>query len=159
MPQPRSLQEQLPSAAPCTDFGKRSSSVEVEGQPTQHPTSPSTGGDAGSSYQARPRTEQQDSGQPPGTPPRLSLAFQQVEERRLKSTSEGGTDGMDKVTCTCCINIEGREAEVLVDTGSSVTLVRQSVIDQANISETRPPSSRLKSATGHEIPVAYEAKL
>ena len=48
---------------------------------------------------------------------------------------------------------------MLVDTGSSVTLVRQSVIDQANISETRPPSSRLKSATGHEIPVTYEAKL
>ena len=65
----------------------------------------------------------------------------------------------DNVTCTCHISVEGRDVEALIDTGSSVTLVRESVLNQAKIRETRPPTARLTSATGHTIPVIHEAKL
>ena len=84
---------------------------------------------------------------------------QGYRKRRKKQTGRG-TKGIEtSVTCSCRIGIEGREVEVLIDTGSSVTLARESAVEQASIKETRPPRSCLKSATGHEIQVIHEAKL
>ena len=61
-------------------------------------------------------------------------------------------------TCSCTLTIEGRNAAVLVDTGSSVTLARKSLVSSSLV-QTRPPRSCLKSASGHEIPVTHEALL
>ena len=78
----------------------------------------------------------------------------------IHNTAEVGANGADKhVTCTCRIDIEGNNVEVLIDTGSSVTLARESAVKPEEIRDTRPPRSCLKSATGHEIQVTHEAKL
>ena len=72
----------------------------------------------------------------------------------------GGTSEVEaKVACTSRIKLEGKEVEVLMDTGSSVTLARESVLPKGRTQETREPRASLKSATGHELRVTHEEKL
>ena len=60
--------------------------------------------------------------------------------------------------CTCRIEINGRSAFVLIDTGSMVTLVNSRILD-LNLATTieRPMSIVLRSASGHTIPILCEA--
>ena len=81
-----------------------------------------------------------------------------------KQTSDAlkGTGTRRLRTCTCRIQIEGADAFVLLDTGSMVTIVNAELLEfQHGI--TRPPGETtnviLKSASGHQIPVAFEVTL
>ena len=63
-------------------------------------------------------------------------------------------------TCTCRMSIQGVPAVVLIDTGSMVTIVKSSLVQNRLL-----PSSEenvevvLKSASGHTIPITREATL
>ena len=150
-----------------TEFGKRDRSVELEGQPTQRSLSPSSGDNQDNAIQISVASTTVANGNSPDVSESVSSTHERklresctrVQKKEEKQTGRG-TKGIEtSVTCSCRIGIEGREVEVLIDTGSSVTLARESAVEQASIKETRPPRSCLKSATGHEIQVIHEAKL
>ena len=74
-----------------------------------------------------------------------------------EATNKRGFDGPNKM-CTCKIKIQGAEAFVLIDTGSMVTIVRSSLIQDGRMPPTREDVEVvLKSASGHSIPVTREA--
>ena len=107
------------------------------------------------------KSGQEDGIQQVATSQIAEIVYVSEEDRQPSYTQleEEETEGTDTMSCTCLIGIEGQDAEVLVDTGSSVTIVHERTLKTADIRQTRPPSSHLKSATGHEIPVTHEAKV
>ena len=83
--------------------------------------------------------------------------MQQIREANSTVQMKGASD---VPTCTCRIKIEGTEAFVLVDTGSMVTIVNPALVrHHERFTTGRPVGVRLKSASGHQIPILHEAKL
>ena len=157
----------MPSTPPDKVPGKRASSVELEGQPTCRPQSPSP--DVGYEEHRRGQLERQlsteASASSPSNPQQAaeSVLHHVTKEPPKENQAEVGATGVDHVdshvTCTCEVVVGRKNVEALIDTGASVTLARETAVNEAQVQETRSPRSLLKSATGHNINVTHEAKL